>query len=303
VILTGESGRFGFAFAKVYPPVVSAGREPVEGWYSIDAINDMSRNKHKFKKHRANKQANEETHKATLMNSEEATAKGHTETNANAGKETAANEEPSWWRRSKQWMQKDKTFTDWCVAAFTFILAAAAIHQFVIMGGQLDTMRKDQRPWIDLTFTSNSNALQVGYPITAAAHVVNEGKTPARAVTSDIVIEMVKNGDEPRLDYPLPHSRFTTGAVFPNRPMDSPVFNRVRTAADGVSVETDPVTQAEFDDFNQGNSFIVVYGTVSYKDFFGTSHWTRMCGFFAKPGGTKGFSAKQCTDYADIDGN
>ena len=201
------------------------------------------------------------------------------------------------------WMKDKSSFTDWCLVLFTGVLAVAAIYQFILLGGQLDSMRKDQRPWLDLTFKSNSDTLQVGSPITAAAHVVNEGKTPARAVTADIVIEMVKNGDEPRLDFPLPHSRFTTGALFPNQPMDSPVFSRVSTASDGVSAETDPVTQAELDDFNQGNSFIVVYGKVSYEDFFRVSHWTKMCGFFPKPGSTKGVSAKKCTDYGDIDGN
>ena len=83
--------------------------------------------------------------------------------------------------------------------------------------------------------------------------------------------------------------------------MDPPFFNRARTASDGISTEGDPLTQSEFDDFNQENSFIVVYGIVSYKDFFGVSHWTKMCAFFPKPGATKGVNAKQCADYGDID--
>ncbi len=205
--------------------------------------------------------------------------------------------------RTWAWVRDRSSFTDWCLVIFTGVLAGAAIYQFILLGGQLDTMRKDQRPWLDLTFKSNSDVLQVGIPITASAHVVNEGKTPARSVSADIVIEMVKNGEEPRLNFPLPHSRFTTGVLFPNQPMDSPVFMRVRTASDGVSAETDPVTQAELDDFNQGNSFIVVYGMVSYEDFFHVSHWTKMCGFFPKLGSTKGASAKKCTDFGNIDGN
>ena len=226
------------------------------------------------------------------MNSGKITPKDQQDATANTGNETTNDEKPHWWPRLKEWVKKGKTFTDWCIAAFTFVLAVAAIYQFIIMGRQLDTMRKDQRPWIDLSFNPNGNALQVGSSITAVAHLVNGGKTPAKDISGDIVITLVKNGEEPRFDYPLPHSRFTTGALFPSRPMDPAVFSRVRTAADGVSVETDLLTQAEFDDFNQEKSFIVVYGMVSYKDFFGISHWTKICGFFPKPSGTKGVTAK-----------
>jgi hypothetical protein len=263
----------------------------------------MGKHKHKQKKHHAKYQAHNEANAVALMNTKEITPENQTETTANVGKEAAKNEKPSLGKRFIDWMKKDKTFTDWCIAAFTFVLAGAAIYQFVIMGSQLDTMRKDQRPWLDLTFTTNSNALQVGDPITAMAHVVNNGKTPARAITGDVVIEMIKNGEKSKLNYPLPHSRFTVGALFPNRPMDSPVFSRVRTASDGISVEANPVSQAELDDFNQVKSFIIVYGIVSYRDFFGTWHWTKICGYFPKPNATGGVTAKWCADYGDIDGD
>lgn len=40
------------------------------------------------------------------------------------------------------------SLTDWLLAIFTGALVAAAIYQFIIMGGQLDVMRKDLRAWI-----------------------------------------------------------------------------------------------------------------------------------------------------------
>ena len=43
----------------------------------------------------------------------------------------------------------------------------------------------------------------------------------------------------------------------------------------GIFVETAPVTQAELDDFNQVKCFVIVYGIVSYSDFFETWHWTK----------------------------
>lgn len=261
----------------------------------------MGKHRNKHKKSKADYQPSQKSPGIPLMNSEKPDANDHATTNAK--KQTAKSNTPSSWNQVVEWAKEGKTFTDWCVAVFTFVLAAAAIYQFTVMNGQLDTMRKDQRPWIDFTFASNTNALQVDSPITTMVHMVNGGKTPARSVTADIVIKMVKNGEEPKLDYPLPHPRFSTGALFPNRPMDSQVFSRVRTASDGVSAETAPVTQAEFDDFNQVNSFIIVYGIVSYRDFFGTWHWTKVCAYFPKINSTRGVTAKTCTDYADIDGN
>jgi hypothetical protein len=259
----------------------------------------MTKGKHKRNKQRAKRKRQEGASGAMGVEDKQIT---EDQTAAKTSKTAGNSQNPSRWERCKEYA-RSSPFTNQLIAAFTLVLAVAAIYQFIIMDRQLDTMRKDQRPWINLTFTSNSNALQVGYPITVEAHMVNEGKTPAKAVTGDIVVEMVKNGDELRFDYPLPHSRFTAGALFPNRPMDSPVFNRVRTASDGVSAETDPVTQAEFDEFNQVKSFVVVYGIVSYGDFFGIRHWTKMCAFFPKPGANGAVTAKRCADYGDIDSN
>ena len=132
--------------------------------------------KHKDKKHGALKDAHDAANNATLMSGDAMTPKDQRETAVKTRNKVTDNERPTRWMRFKEWTKKDKTFTDWCVAAFTAVLAVAAIYQFIVMGGQLDTMRKDQRPWMDLTFTTNSNALQVGYPITAAAHMVNGGR-------------------------------------------------------------------------------------------------------------------------------
>jgi hypothetical protein len=47
----------------------------------------------------------------------------------------------------------------------------------------------------------------------------------------------------------------------------------------------------------------VVYGSVSYKDFFGTPHVTKFCSFWMG-GKTEMFlSARKCSDYNSIDKN
>jgi hypothetical protein len=259
----------------------------------------MSKGKHKRKRERA-RAKKEETAKEALLMENEKIADNKQEPTKKAGREASANQQPSRWERFKQWAKKDKTFTDWCIAAFTFVLAGAAIYQFIIMGSQLDTMRKDERPWIEITF--NTGAFQANAPVSGVMHVVNNGKTPARAIRADIVVERVKNGEEPRLDYPTPHTRFTTGLLFPKTPADSPYF-RLRTSSNGTSVEEDPLTESEFDDLQHSRIFFVVYATVSYADFFGTKHWTRMCAFSALSNVVGTATAQKCTDSGDVDTN
>jgi len=61
--------------------------------------------------------------------------------------EHKSNNKGNRWKRFRDWAKQNSSFTDWCIALFTLVLAVAAVYQFIIMGGQLDEMRKDQRPW------------------------------------------------------------------------------------------------------------------------------------------------------------
>jgi len=197
------------------------------------------------------------------------------------------------------------SLTDRLITAFTAVLAVAAIYQIVITGSQLDTMRKDQRPWIKISYTPA--------PLTALGsvggtiHLVNNGKTPARGVVrGDFFVEAVKNGEQPKLDSPdYPHTKFTTGIVVPNdSPQDIPIERR-RFASNGSDIELDPLTATEFDDFKQVKIFFVAYGTVYYADFFGINHWTKFCMFSGPPNPppNTGVTAQQCSNYSDVDSN
>ncbi len=200
-------------------------------------------------------------------------------------------------------LARRSTLTDWIIALFTIVLAGAATYQFVIMNGQLDTMRKDQRPWIKVSFTSPP--LQALAPIGGKLHLTNNGKTPARGIVrGDFVVETVKNGEQPKLDYPRPHTVFTTGMIMPSETSQDIPVQRVRSAASN-GVENDPMMASEFDDFNRVKIFFVVYGTVHYADFFGADHWTKFCTVVlpSNPPPNTTMSGKPCTDYADVDSN
>jgi hypothetical protein len=191
------------------------------------------------------------------------------------------------------------SLTDWIIAVFTVVLAVAAIHQFRIMNDQLNTMRKDQRPWIKVAF--DPAPIQALEPMGGTVHVVNNGKTPARSVSIEVLFEKVKNGEQPKLDYPKPYMKLDEGTLFPNDPQNAWV-QRVRSAAN-KSVEADPLTQSEVEDFTKLSVFFVIYGTAHYSDFFGVDHWTKFCQpiVTANTSGTATF--KPCTDYGDVDSN
>jgi hypothetical protein len=222
-------------------------------------------------------------------------------------KESADSETPSRWTRFKrrltrlgEWANREKTFTDWCMAAFTLVLAAFAIFQFFILRGQLDTMKKDQRPWVKVSF--EPAPIQPLAPIGGTVRLVNNGKTPARNVWFEAEVVRVQNGEQPTFDYPKPYARVYPGIFFPSDPENGIPVSRLRSAADKSTV-LDPLTQSEVDDFNKLAVFFVVYGTVHYTDFFNSDHWTKFCWpiYAAHTSGTLTFKA--CTDYGDIDSN
>jgi len=191
------------------------------------------------------------------------------------------------------------SLTDWLLAAFTFVLAAAGIYQFFILNSQVSVMRKDQRPWLKLDFPLNN--LVVGQPITATKHIVHKGKPHARAVWGDMALQRVHNGESARLNYPLHHASLNTGLVFPNDPVDTPI-TMVRRSATGTT-ESDPLMQSELEDFQNFRIFFVVYATVYYKDFFEVDHWTKRCAVEAPANVPGNFTGQNCTNYGDVDAN
>lgn len=193
--------------------------------------------------------------------------------------------------------RKTSAATIW-IAIFTSALAAIAFYQFFILKNQLEVMRKDQRPWLKLEFTLNN--LVPGQPITATMHMVNNGKTPARVIFGDAAIERVKNGELARLNYPLPHSRFTSGLLFPNAPVDIPI-GMLRESV--RPPEKELLTQSELEDFEHLRILFVIYATVHYKDFFGVGHWTRFCTVEVIGNVAGTFIGQNCTDYSDVDEN
>jgi hypothetical protein len=258
----------------------------------------LGKKKNKFKHKKPKQQAQARPKEIGAQNREVISAEDSAATAATSEKEGENKEEHFVGLRE---LANRSSLTDYIIALFTLVLAGCAIYQFVIMSGQLDAMRKDQRPWLKLTFELNPVA--VNSPVSGIMRLSNGGKTPAREVKADVVIEWVTNGQQPVFDYAFPHGAATTGTVFPNEaPIGVPIV-RTQFVGAGPASENEIVSQAKFDQYMGIKIFLVVYATVTYKDFFGNDHWTKTCAFYSPPSAVGNVTAQKCTNYGDIDNN
>jgi hypothetical protein len=171
-------------------------------------------------------------------------------------------------------------------------------------------MRTDERPWIK---ANDPNPTQIKFPqsresvdqtdVTVQLIVDNIGKTAARSLDSEWVMEYVTNGDSPEFVYDNRARSFvTTGIVFPHDPFTiSVVFMKGKLN----SKETEPryLVPSEFDGLSTGKAYMAVYGKADYSDIWGNKHWLHYCYWFVAPSATTPVTAKACTQYNDTDHN
>jgi len=256
----------------------------------------MSKGKYKRRRQQAQQKAQKSAESVAIVENKAETAAKTT------GKATNSQEPPRW-KRFKEYVG-GSLFTNQCIAAFTLALAAAAIYQFIIMGGQLDTMRKDQRAWVAVTvgdpqFTRDSSGnVTVSFP----AVVSNSGKTPARHSSTEIVVDTVENGQAPTFAYDdVPRTWSTVGVLLPNVPLQlkAPLLHSI------VKGHPEPrsLSPPEYQELLDGKDYIVIYARSSYVDIFGREHWHHFCAFNSPSAEAVQVTARGCTNYNDVDNN
>jgi hypothetical protein len=218
----------------------------------------MGKGKNRRKKMQIQQRAEEAPTDAAIV---EDKIKNQAEAAAKNAKKSINTMEASRWKRIREYFG-GSLFTNPVLAAITLSLAWIAYHQFRITDRQLDVMRKDQRPWIQVSFDGQ-------YPLEMQAqpggilHVANKGKTPATDIDLQARIETVKNGEQPKLSDSAPLSQgFTSGVMFPNDPpkdrsvarmrfpkIDESAFGKYQSIADPI---TDPL---ELDKIKNGDIF------------------------------------------------
>ncbi len=138
----------------------------------------------------------------------------------------------------------------------------------------------DQRPWIKIS-TDMPIFMKVGEAPAVKVHMVDYGKTPAKSIHGDFVIEKVINGESPKLEYPIQRMNISLGMMYPNTPEDAQVVMMDESAGDKFVPKV--FTKKELDDFMGSAIFFVMYAKVEYTDFAHVEHWTHYCTFILPP--------------------
>jgi hypothetical protein len=212
------------------------------------------------------------------------------------------------WARLKEWVIRESSFTDWCITAFTLALAVTGIYQYIVINGQLDAMRKDQRAWVEFQALPNkpgsdisSVRLDAGQPMTYPLGIKNSGKTPARNMVAKIYLDIIDANQEPPLERVATDTYergvITAGIIFPDSDIKQPV---VRPTEDGKPRLT---AESEVNAMRDGKAYIAIYGIITYDDVFGVHHWTKFCRGQAADGVGAMLHIVQCIAYNDVDSN
>ncbi len=263
----------------------------------------MSKNKHKRKQQRAEQKAPERAARAMLMREKKMTD-NKVEATAKTTDKTTHDAKASRWKSFKEYVARNSSFTDWCIAAFTFALASAATYQFVITNSQLSVMRNDERAWLIVgakpdTQGSDTTAIQfiAGQPVNYPLEVKNVGKTPASNVEMKVFVDILNASTEVPLDHvedgnAYPYGSITSGIIFPNGDFKQLIM---RPAKDGTALVA---TSEEVNGITNGTVYLAVYGVITYDDVFHVHHWTRFCNWISDKGT---FATRGCTQYNTVD--
>lgn len=200
-----------------------------------------------------------------------------------------------------------KTLSGW-KSVFEIVAIPFAVAYAVVTYLQWQDLRRnfviDQRPWVRF-ITENSKPGRIWTTSTGdivapndmrslstQIDIENIGKTAAREILVTTVTEILPDSQRPSLTYDESKSYATTstGILFQDHtiPVDL-----------GMARE---ITEDQRRALNQGRSYLVAYGTITYRDIFGVSHETRFCSYRGYVVGMV-MSVKSCTNYNFVDSN
>jgi hypothetical protein len=265
--------------------------------------------KGKYKKKRAHRQHKTDNAPggAIVMEGKKA-AEDHKKPAQQGTSQTTSDADPSRWFRFKEWLKRDKTFTDWAIAAFTLVLAGSAIYQFIIMGGQLKVMKLDQRAWIAPKVSDSSEPARVqvgaGKSVVFPTLLQNIGKSVALDLNAKLFVEFVASDKAPnlsRIDTENPNTVVISKIVFPNEHAGA-IVRRMHQIGETNKWEDEPATLQEQIDMTTGKNYFSVYGIVNYWDIYKVPHWVKFCRWIGNPD-QQYPGARKCAEYTEADDN
>ena len=156
--------------------------------------------------------------------------------------------------------------------------------------------RRDERAWIAFAFVGGNIQLTVGKSFFVTTQVLNTGKTPAKNVEGNIAVRVVKKGEHLEFVYTPGHANYRVvgGTIFPNGSITQS-FEGIQHGPE--KAEAIVITKTLLQEIVSSESFIVVYGKLTYTDIFGAPHWTTYCRYVTNPS----LISEECTRYNNTD--
>lgn len=199
------------------------------------------------------------------------------------------------------------------------IYTAAAIWQSYTAHKQL---RIEQRPWVEVTTKVDVPfTILINSPLSIPLRLINLGKTPAESLSTSIAVRLVSSGDEPFIPsfqfiapgFPItppgptgksfiyPVMNFYDAMLYPQAPDDFKAIRMRVVQGHDDQVEPELFTFQEAMALKDKKSYVVVFGTVFYRDVWDTIHRTQFCSAQFTDGTPAG--SHKCADYNGVDNN
>lgn len=191
------------------------------------------------------------------------------------------------------------------LAVLTFVTLRQIKRQADSAGLQVTIMQHqlvvEDRAWLKVRFKDEGQRKPDTSEIKQLllnANVSNVGKTPARKVFVEAIVELVKATEPPSFSYAA-KSHITTkmAFLFPGEDHD---ISFASLAADD-STSPLKVTSIEQEKLASGDIYLASFGQATYVDEFGP-HWTHFCWWVGFKVGAR-YNAATCVDYNDVDSN
>lgn len=171
-----------------------------------------------------------------------------------------------------KWMKAEK-FSDWCIVAFTGVLAGSSIYQFNVMRGQLDQMQNSGRPYIFTDLAFGELPIEKFNTIAITPFMFNAGTSPATGIV--LSQPMIDIETDTELDNRLDNCSFK----YPDKPQEDVLApagspesrHAIRT------VKSRFIPDEERKLIVAGQEEIVITGSIKYSGILGGDFVTNYC--------------------------
>jgi hypothetical protein len=257
--------------------------------------------KGKYKRKRDRKNAREQSEVAIVDAGKEQEHSGQEESETKTdNRKNEVTNAVKWWREPAHVIQVSGIFLGLIVAGIYLCQLLAMQEQVRLSRSALEV---DQRAWVQLAVDLPKMEEREAHEwldkmtyIYLPTKLLNIGKTPATGVHADLAIQIVNSRSAPFLSYSGHHDSVTSGVLFPDTPT---TFYSHLIGDDDL---TEKLTDEERQSLYRGDTYLSMFGRVTYIDGFGIEHWTQYCWWVGLKVNSR-YHADSCVDYNQVDKN